>query len=95
MQQFLYILTFYKPFILWSFLINIAILIVNSTILSVIITKLLLIIFLWFFITETSAKRKLTIYNSLGISTLKLFSALFLIDFIFTISFLSIIKEFI
>lgn len=95
MQQFLYILTFYKPFILWSFLINIAILIVNSTILSVIITKLLLIIFLWFFITETSAKRKLTIYNNLGISTLKLFSALFLIDFIFTISFLSIIKEFI
>jgi hypothetical protein len=95
MQQFLSILTFYRSFVLWSFIINIAITIINPYILPAIITKLLLTIFLWYYINETASKRKLVLYKSLGISTLKLFSGLFCIDVFLTISFLSIVKEFI
>lgn len=95
MQQLLSILTFYKPFVLWSFIINIVITIINPYIFPAIITKLLLTIFVWYFVNETSAKRKLIIYKNLGISSFKLFSTLYIIDILITISFLSIIKEFI
>ena len=95
MQQFLSILAFYRPLVLWSFIINIIITIVNPYIFPAIITKLLLTIFVWYLVNETGAKRKLTLYKNLGISPLKLFSSLFLIDTLLTLSFLYIIKEFI
>jgi hypothetical protein len=95
MQQLLSILAFYRSFVLWSFLINIVITIVSPYIFPAIITKLLLTVFLWYYISETASRRKLVVYKSLGISTLKLFSGLFCIDVLLTISFLSIVKEFI
>ena len=95
MQQLISILAFYRSYILWSFIINIVITIVNPYIVPAIITKLLLTVFLWYFINETSAKRKLTFYKNLGISPLKLFSTLFFVDILFTVSFLTVIKEFI
>lgn len=95
MQRFLTILAFYKPFVIWSFVINIAITIVNPFIIPAIITKLLLTIFVWYFVNETHARRKLIFYNNLGISSIKLFSVLFLIDIFITIGFIEIIKEFI
>jgi len=95
MQQLISILAFYRSYILWSFIINIAITIVNPYIIPAVITKLLLTIFLWYFINETSAKRKLTFYKNLGVSPLKLFSTLFFVDILITIIFLQIIKEFI
>ncbi|NOY48111.1 MAG: hypothetical protein GXO84_07955 [Chlorobi bacterium] len=95
MQQFLSILTFYRLFVLWSFIINIAITVINPYIFPAIITKLLLTVFLWYYISETASRRKLVLYKSLGISTLKLFSGLFCIDVLLTISFLSVVKEFI
>jgi len=95
MQQLISILAFYRSYILWSFIINIAITIVNPYIVPAVITKLLLTIFLWYFINETSAKRKLTFYKNLGVSPLKLFSTLFFVDILITIIFLQIIKEFI
>ena len=95
MQQLLSILAFYRSFVVWSFLVNIAITIVNPLIVPAILTKLLLTIFVWYLLNETNAKRKLIFYNNLGISTLKLLSVLFFIDCIITISFLIVIKEFV
>jgi len=95
MQQLMSIMAFYRSFVLWSFFINIIITIVNPNILAAIVTKLLLTIFLWYAVNETSAKRKLVFYKNLGISTLKLFSVLFFVDILITITFLLLIKEFI
>lgn len=95
MQQLLSILAFYRSFVVWSFLVNIAITIVNPFIVPAILTKLLLTIFVWYLLNETNAKRKLIFYKNLGISTLKLLSVLFIIDSIITISFLIVIKEFV
>jgi len=95
MQKLLTILAFYKPFVLGSFLVNIAITIVNPFIVPAIITKLMLTVFVWYLVNETNAKRKLIFYNNLGISSIKLFSMLFFIDIFITISFLILIKEYI
>ena len=95
MQKLLTILAFYKPFVIWSFLVNIALTIVNPSIVSAIITKLMLTIFVWYFVNETSARRKLIFYNNLGISSIKLFSVMFFIDIFITIGYLILITEFI
>ena len=95
MQRFLAILAFYRPYVLGSIIVNVAITIVNPFILPAVITKLLLTIFVWYLVNETRARRKLIFYNNLGISSVKLFSVLFLIDIFITISFIEIIKEFI
>ena len=58
MQKLLTILAFYKPFVIWSFLVNIAITIVNPYIVPAVVTKLMLTIFVWYFVNETNAKRK-------------------------------------
>ncbi len=94
MQQFLTILAFYRPFVVWSFMVNVALGFFGPYIVPAVVTKLFLTIFLWYFVNETHAKRKLTFYKNLGISTFKLFSTLFLIDIILTISFLTVFKEF-
>lgn len=95
MQQLISIMAFYRSYVLWSFFINIIITIVNPNIFAAIVTKLLLTFFLWYLVNETSAKRKLVFYKNLGISTLKLFSVLFFVDVLITITFLLLIKEFI
>ena len=93
MQQLISILSFYKQFVLWSFVINIAIAIVFPFVSTAILTKLLLTFFVWYMVSETDAKRKLISYKSLGVSTFKLFSILFLVDIFFTITFIVVIKE--
>ncbi|GAL72199.1 hypothetical protein JCM19302_2116 [Jejuia pallidilutea] len=50
---------------------------------------------MWYFITETQAKRKLVFYKNLGISTLKLFALFYLIDIILSLPFILILKEFV
>lgn len=95
MQQLLSILAFYRHFVIWSFVVNIVIAMVNPFVIPAIITKLLLTILVWFLINETNAKRKLVFYKNLGVSTLKLFPTLFLVDIIITITFITLIKEFI
>ena len=94
MQRFLAILAFYRPFVVWSFLINVAQGFFNPHIVPLIVTKLFLTVFVWYFVNETHARRKLTFYKNLGISTFVLFSSLFLVDIILTIGFLTIFKEF-
>ncbi len=94
MQQFLTILAFYRPFVVWSLVINAILGFINPLIIPAIVTKLFLTVFVWYIVTETNAKRKLTFYKNLGISTIKLFSILFLVDISITVSFLVVFKEF-
>ena len=94
MQRLLTILTFYKPFIAWSFGINVILGFMNTHFIPAIVSKVFLTVFLWYYITESHAKRKLTFYKNLGFSEFKLFSSLFLIDIIITIGFLTLFKEF-
>lgn len=95
MQQLLSILAFYRPYVIWSFVVNITIAIVYPFVFTAILTKLLLTIFVWYIVNETSAKRKLMFYKNIGVSTFKLFSVLFLVDMVITITFIIVIKEFI
>ena len=95
MQKLLTILAFYKPFVIWSFLVNIAITIVNPYIVPAVVTKLMLTIFVWYFVNETNAIRKLIFYHNLGISSIKLFSVMYFIDIFITIGYLILIKEYI
>ena len=95
LQRFEAILLFYKPYVLWSFAINILIVIFNPHIIPTIITKLFLTIFIWYLISETSSKKKLIFYKNLGISSFQLFASLFLIDIFITLAFLMVIQEFI
>ena len=95
MQKLSSIILFYKPYFVWSFAINILITIFNPEIITAIGTKLFLIIFLWYFISQTKGRRLLNFYNNLGVSTFKLFVSIFFIDVVISIGYLLIIKEFI
>lgn len=95
MQQISSIFLFYRPFILWSFGINALLAILKYDFVPFFLVKLFLVIFLWYIIKETHAKRKLIFYKNLGISTFKLFSILYIIDLFLSIPFLLVLKEFI
>ncbi|PIA78126.1 hypothetical protein BFR04_07800 [Gaetbulibacter sp. 4G1] len=95
MQQLFSIFIFYRPLILWSFGINTLLSFLKYEIVPILIVKLLLVAFLWYFLNETNAKRKLIFYKNLGISSFKLFSFLYIIDLLFSIPFLLILGEFI
>ncbi|WP_400077229.1 hypothetical protein [Winogradskyella sp. R77965] len=94
MQRFLAILAFYKPFVVWSFIVTAIIGFFNPHLVPAIVTKLFLTVFAWYYVNETSNKRKLTFYKNMGISPLKLFSIMFIVDCILTIIFLTVFKEF-
>ncbi|NND50798.1 MAG: hypothetical protein HKN54_00230 [Flavobacteriaceae bacterium] len=94
MQQFLTILAFYRPFVVWSFVINAVIGFLNPEFMPAIVTKLFLAVFLWYLVKVTSARKKLNFYKRLGISPFKLFSIVFLMDIILTMGFLVVFKEF-
>lgn len=94
MQRFLAILTFYRPYVVWSFCINAIIGFSNPHLMPALITKLFLTIFVWYYVHQTAQYKKLIFYKSLGISTFCLFVVLFLIDCFLTILFLVVFKEF-
>ena len=95
MQQLKTILIFYRSLFLWSFAVNIIITIMNPELIPAVLTKLFLVILLWYLVTETQAKQKLIFYKNLGISTFKFFMTLFFLDVAITIGFLLVIKVFI
>jgi hypothetical protein len=95
LQRFEAILLFYKPYVLWSFAITVLLAIFNSHILPILITKLILILLLWYVMNETTAKRKLIFYKNLGISNIRLFSTLILIDIFISIPIIFLIQAFI
>lgn len=91
----LYVLfNFYKLFIVWSLVINIFIGTINPNYIAALLTKLFLIVFAWYFITQTSNKQKLTFYKNLGISPSMLFTFVFAIDSLITVTSIFIIKQF-
>lgn len=67
---------------------------VKLEVIMIIVSKLLLVILLWHILNVTRAKRILTLYKGWGVSTIKLFSLLFLMDLILSIPFLLVLKEF-
>lgn len=95
MQKLGSIILFYKPFFFWSFAINILITIFNPQIVTAIGTKLILVIFLWYFLNNIKGKKILSFYNKLGVSNFMLFGTVFLIDVFLTMTYLLLIKEFI
>jgi hypothetical protein len=94
MHRLLAILAFYKPFVVWSLIANAIIGFFNPYVVPAIFTKLFLTVFTWYYMSETPNKRQLTFYKNLGVSALKLFSYIFIMDCILTIIFLTIFKEF-
>lgn len=95
MQQFQAILIFYKPYFLWSIGVDLLLLGLSYELIPAVIIKLILILFLWYVISETQHKQKLIFYKNLGISSFKLFSIFFLIDTFITVTFLQFLKEFV
>ena len=95
MQHLSALFIFYRPYMLWSFGVNILFAIMSYSLIPIFIIKLILIAFLWYLMNETNAKRKLIFYKNLGLSTLKLFGSVFIIDLILSLPFLLILKEFI
>jgi len=95
MQKLGSIILFYKPFFLWSFAINILITIFNPQIITAIGTKLVLVVFLWYFLNNVKGKKLLIFYNKLGVSNFMLFGTVFFIDVFLTMTYLLLIKEFI
>lgn len=94
MKQLISILIFYKPYLVWSLAVNICIALFCPQILLAITTKLLLTIFIWFSVKETRAKHKLYYFKTIGVSALKLFSVLFILDISLTIGFLEVVTEY-
>lgn len=94
MRQFLLIWFFYRPYAVWSLVITAVIGVFNPSIAPALITKLFLVVLLWYLVNETHAKRKLVFYKNFGISSLKLFGMLYLIDALVTISYLLLFINF-
>lgn len=86
---------FYKTFFIWSLVINlIFVLLKTPDVFLVLIIKFLLLIFIYYVMIETKGKQKLTFYKILGISGIKLFSVVYVIDAIITLIFLKLILYF-
>jgi len=94
MRQFLVIWSFYKPYALSSLAITIVMGFINPSIGPILVIKAFLTVFLWYVVNATRIKRKLIFYNNFGISSIKLFAMLFLIDSFITIVYLLVFKNF-
>ena len=89
------ILIFYKSLFIWSFLINVLLIIVTPYIFITILTKLFLVILILLFMNETNTKYSLLTFEKGNISQMKLFGIIFVLDTLMTTSTLSTIKVFI
>ena len=67
----------------------------NPRIIPVIITKLILVVFLWYFLSQVNGKRLLNFYRKIGVSDFRLFATVFIIDVFISTLYLLLIKEFI
>ncbi|MCB0471059.1 MAG: hypothetical protein KDC51_11325, partial [Flavobacteriaceae bacterium] len=86
--------SFYKPYALSSLVITIVMGFINPSIGPILVIKAFLTVFLWYVVNATRIKRKLIFYNNFGISSIKLFAMLFLIDSFITIVYLLVFKNF-
>ncbi|WP_299362680.1 hypothetical protein [Winogradskyella sp.] len=95
LRQFTSILNYYKPLALWSFLVTIAITVINPELILALCTKLFLVFLLWIMISDRRLRQRLKFYKIRGVSNLKFFSTIFIFDGLLTCIFLSLIKGFI
>lgn len=95
LRQFVSILNYYKPLALWSFLVTIAITVINPALILALCTKLFLVFLLWLMLSDRKLRQRLKFYKIRGVSNLKFFSTIFILDSLITSSFLLLIKGFI
>jgi len=79
----------------WSFIVTLAITVINPELLLALSTKLFLILVLWFLISDRKVRQRLRFYRIRGVSNIKFFTVLFLIDCAVTSTFFILIKGFI
>jgi len=89
------ILNYYKSMALWSFIVTLAITVINPELILALSTKLFLIFVLWFMISDRKVRQRLRFYRIRGVSNIKFFAVIFLFDGLLTTSFLLLIKGFI
>jgi hypothetical protein len=95
MQKLSSIFVFYKQLMLWSFGVNILLIIVTPKLIPAIATKLFLVAILWFFMNENKAEFKFVCCRTSNISKIKLLIGSLIIDICITIAFILIIREYI
>lgn len=79
----------------WSFIVTVAIIIINPELILALSTKLFLIFVLWFLISDRKVRQRLRFYRIRGVSNLKFFTVIYLFDGLLTTAFLLLIKGFI
>tara|TARA_R110000751_G_scaffold95971_2_gene187414 strand:- start:584 stop:874 length:291 start_codon:yes stop_codon:yes gene_type:complete len=94
-KQVLSILNYYKSMAFWSFIVTLAIIAINPELILALSTKLFLIFVLWFMISDRKVRQRLGFYKIRGVSNIKFFTVIFLIDCTVTSAFFTLIKEFI
>lgn len=94
MRQLLSIVAFYRQFLFWSLAINLLMGFLGFFMLSAVVSKLFLTVFVWYFMNQTKAKGNFIFYKHQGLSEFKLFAFTFLVDSLITISFLMVFNEF-
>ncbi len=95
MQKLSSIFVFYKQLMLWSFGVNVLLIIVAPNLIPAIATKLFLVAILWFFMIENETTKKFQFPKKLKISKIMLFVGSFIIDLSIMCAFLLIMREFI
>ncbi|WP_461598589.1 hypothetical protein [Winogradskyella sp.] len=95
LKQLTAILNYYKPLALWSFLVTIAITVINPGLILALCTKLFLVFLLWIMLSDRTLRQRLKFYKISGVSYFKFFSIIFLLDSLITSVFISLIKGFI
>jgi len=89
------ILNYYKSMALYSFMVTLTVTIINPELLLAISTKLFLVFILWFMVSDRKLRQRLRFYKISGVSNLKFFSVIFLLDGLITCTFIHLIKGFI
>jgi len=88
------IFAYYKPLFLWSFTINLLVLMASNSFLLTILTKVFLMTLGWLLLKDCSVRKKIGFYKIAGISNLRLLCFLFIIDCFVSIPFLFLVKGF-
>ncbi|MFT4612208.1 MAG: hypothetical protein ACI8QQ_002517 [Psychroserpens sp.] len=94
-KQVLSILNYYKSMAFWSFIVTLAVTIINPELILALSIKLFLTFVLWFMISDRKVRQRLRFYRISGVSNIKFFTVIFLIDSVITSTFLVLIKGFI
>ncbi|MFT4803350.1 MAG: hypothetical protein ACJAZK_001412 [Psychroserpens sp.] len=94
-KQVLSILNYYKSMAFWSFIVTFAVTIINPELILALSIKLFMIFVLWFMISDRKVRQRLRFYRISGVSNIKFFTVIFLIDSAITSTFLVLIKGFI